>query len=297
MKLSIAVVTWNRQKQLIEALLSCVKSEIPIDTQFVIIDNASTDNTEETVKKFFQQYKYEYIYEKMTENLGVGRGRNYAYSKTKGDYVYFMDDDAYIDTGCRNFFIKAIEVFDRNPRIATLTTQIYDLLWKSNRITTFGPLLGDDTRHCNMICGGSHFLSRSFFKDTEPYFPNQYGYEEILPSIRVVDAGYYNAFIESLLVIHNPLVNKWDYSIKTNQNLLIKGIAIPCVMKSKYYPVITIPFVYLAYLIRSMKYLNKEQRRQARSIIKQISTAYDFGERISMRAIFRMYKNFGFSIF
>ncbi len=297
MKLSIALITWNRQCQLIEALLSCVNSEIPIDTQFVIIDNASTDNTEEAVKEFFQKYKYEFIYEKMTENLGVGRGRNYAYSKTTGDYVYFMDDDAYIDTNCRHFFKRAIDVFDRNPRIATLTTQIYDLLWKSNRITTFGPMLEDDIRHCNMICGGSHFLSRAFFKDMNPYFPNQYGYEEILPSIRVVDAGYFNAFVESLLVIHNPLVNKWDYSIKTNQNLLIKGIAIPRAMKSKYYPVITIPFVYIAYLIRSIKYLSKEQRRQARAVIKQVSKNYDFGERISLRAIFRMYKNFGFSIF
>lgn len=40
----------------------------------------------------------------MTENLGVGRGRNYAYSKTKGDYVYFMDDDAYVDLKCPDFF-------------------------------------------------------------------------------------------------------------------------------------------------------------------------------------------------
>lgn len=297
MKLSIALITRNRQTQLIEALQSCVNADIPADTQFVIIDNASTDNTEDAIRDFFQCNKYEYIYEKMSENIGVGQGRNYAYSKTFGDYVYFMDDDAYIDTNCHHFFNRAIDIFDKNPRIATLTTQIYDLLWKSNRITTLGPLLEEDIRHCNMICGGSHFLARSFFKNTNPYFPNQYGYEEILPSIRVVEAGYFNVFIDSLLVIHNPLVNKWDYSIKKNHNLLINGLAIPYVMKSKYYPVMTIPFVYFAYIIKSLKYLNKEQRSQARLIIKQMAKSYNFGERISLKAIFRMYKNFGLSIF
>lgn len=297
MKLSIAVITWNRERQLIEALQSCVNSVIPIDTQFVIIDNASTDHTEEVVKEFFQRYKYEFIYEKMTKNLGVGRGRNYAYSKTKGDYVYFMDDDAYIDTKCPHFFKKAIEVFDSNPSIATLTTQIYDLLWKSNRITNYGPLIKEDIRHCNMICGGSHFLSRSFFKNADPYFPNQYGYEEILPSIRVIDAGYVNAFVESLLVIHNPLVNKWDFSNKSNEVILIKAIAIPRALKSKYYPMITVPLVYAAYKFRCMKYLSRKQRQQAAIMSKEISNSYQFGKRISLKAVLTMYKNFGFSIF
>ena len=38
MKLSIAVVTMNRVKQLIEALQSCIDCIIPEDTEFVCID-------------------------------------------------------------------------------------------------------------------------------------------------------------------------------------------------------------------------------------------------------------------
>lgn len=297
MKLSIAIVTMNREKQLIEALQSCITCDIPLDTRFVIIDNASSDDTELAIANFFMIHDFDYYYEKLPQNIGCGNGRNYAYLKCESDYVYFMDDDAYIDANCRHFFKRAIEIFDENPQIATLTTQIYDLVWQSNRIVSLGPVFKDDIRYCNMICGGSHFLSRAYFKNTNPYFPNEYGYEEILPSIRVVDAGYCNAFIESLLVIHNPLVNKWDYSIKTNQNLLIMGIAVPCAMKSKYYPIITIPIVFLAYFIRSMKYLNNKQRSKAWFTIKQIRKTYDFGERITLRGVFRMYKNFGFSIF
>ena len=53
MKLSIALVTMNREKQLIEALQSCIASTLPKDTQFVIIDNASTDGTESVITDFF----------------------------------------------------------------------------------------------------------------------------------------------------------------------------------------------------------------------------------------------------
>ena len=49
-KLSIGVVTMNRAAQLKEALESCLACQLPAKTEFIIIDNASTDNTEEIVK-------------------------------------------------------------------------------------------------------------------------------------------------------------------------------------------------------------------------------------------------------
>ena len=297
MKLSIAVVTMNREKQLIEALQSCIASKLPTDTQFVIIDNASTDGTESVITSFFQDNPYEYYYEKLPENIGCGKGRNYAYSKSRGDYVYFMDDDAYIAADCEDFFVRAIEIFEANKKIATLTTQIYDLVWKKNRVLADGPLIDNAVRHCQMLCGGSHFLSRSFFGDTDPYFPNKYGYEEILPSLRVVDAGYINAFAEDLRVIHNPLVNKWDYNDKQNESLLIKGLAIPYAMKTKYFPKIVLPLVYFAYKFRCRKYLNKEQTILSDKMIKDISNTYEWGSRIKLKTLIGMFKHFGFTIF
>ena len=297
MKLSIAVVTMNREKQLIEALQSCIASKLPIDTQFVIIDNASTDGTESVITSFFQEYPYEYYYEKLPNNIGCGNGRNYAYLKAKGDYVYFMDDDAYIDADCNDFFTRAIEVFEANNRIATLTTQIYDLVWKKNRVLDGGPLIGSNVRYCQMLCGGSHFLSRSFFGETDPYFPNKYGYEEILPSLRVIDAGYINAFADDLRVIHNPLVNKWDYNHKQNESLLIKGLAIPYAMKKKYYPKIVLPLVYIAYKFRCRKYLNKEQVILSNKMINDLSNTYEWGDRIRLKTVITMVKYFGFPVF
>ena len=139
MKLSIAVVTMNRERQLLEALQSCVECDLPEDTQFVIIDNASSDGTESAIANFFGIHHFEYYYEKLPRNIGCGNGRNYAYLKSKGEYVYFLDDYAYIDKNCRHFFKTALEIFENNNKIATLTTQIYDLMWQKNRISHAGP--------------------------------------------------------------------------------------------------------------------------------------------------------------
>lgn len=297
MKLSIALITMNRAGQILEALQSCTDCMLPLDTQFVIIDNASTDNTECVVRDFFKSHPFEFYYEKLPENIGCGRGRNYAYSKTKGDYVYFLDDDAYIDSACSDFFSRSIEILDSDKRIATLTTQIYDLMWKKNRVTTPGPVILGDVRHCYMVCGGSHFLSRACFKNFNPYFLIEYGYEELKPSLLGVDLGYINVFVESLRVIHNPLVNKWDYSDKSNQVLLIKGLAIPCAIKTRYYPKVVCPIVYVAYKFRCWKYLNKEQIIEANAMVEEVTRKYSWGKRLKLKSVFRMFRHFGVTIF
>ena len=50
--LSIVVITMNRREQLLEALESCLYSKLPEKTEFIIIDNHSTDNTGEVVESF-----------------------------------------------------------------------------------------------------------------------------------------------------------------------------------------------------------------------------------------------------
>lgn len=298
MKLSIAIITWNRAKQLVDALNSCCHCKLPKDTEFIIIDNASIDDTEEKVKHFFSDKIYSMYYEKKNQNLGVGIGRNYAFSKSNGEYVYFLDDDAYIDTTNKDFFQKAIEILDNHPKIATLTTQIYDLMWKSERVSERGPVIDENLKKCYMFCGGSHFLRRSFFGEKPPYYPNKYGYEEILPSLRVVDAGYINAYISELKVIHNPKVNKWDFSNKKNLNVLSNEIASQYVFKSSFYPLLVTPFNYVAYILRKKKYLNnKEGSNMCEKKKKELLASLIKSKRIRISTLFKLYRYFGPSIF
>lgn len=297
MKLSVAVITWNRSKQLAEALESCFSCKLPQDTEFVIIDNASTDDTEQVVKSLFQNNKYHFFYEKMSENLGVGRGRNYAYLKSHGEYVYFLDDDAYIDKQNPSFFLQAIAYLDDNPLIATLTSQIYDLMWKANRVSESGPKFKEGLKLHFMFCGGSHFLRKSFWENEEPYFPNKYGYEEIMPSLRVADAGCLNVFATDLLVIHNPQVNKWNFDDEKNAMIVINELVCQKVMKTKLYPRLFSPILTLSYWVRAKKYLTKERKNKADELIDLMENQYEYGKRIKILTVFKLWHKFGLSIF
>lgn len=297
--LSICVVTMDRAKQLEEALLSCLACQLPEATEFVIIDNASTDDTEQTVKATLEYCGHPYYYERLPENLGVGGGRNYAFSKAKGKYIYSLDDDAVIDTiQNSDFFTSAIDILDRNEEIITLSTQIYDTVWKRDRVEKTGPRMGNGLYVCKMFCGGSHFLRRAFFK-TVPYLPNKYGYEEIPPSLRVMDAGMFNAFCPDLLVIHRPAVNKWDWSVEKNQSLLINEIAVPYAIKKMMYPGIMLPLLEVANQMRIKKYMtpipNADQR--VKVIAEAFSQEYPIAEKIKLSTVYKMLKDFKLSIF
>lgn len=297
--LSIAVITMNREKQLYEALDSCTRCELPSDTQFVVIDNASADCTESTVKAFFKDKPYSFYYEKMSQNLGVGGGRNYAYGKALGKYVYFLDDDAVIDVlNNSNFFMKAIRILEDNPSIATLTTQIYDRCWKSNRVEITGKMLTSGIYICKTFCGGSHFLRKLFF-DKNPYLPNNYGFEELLPSLKVFNEGYYNAFAPELLVFHCPQINKWNYDKSANYSIIINECAIPFAIKLMMYPKTSRFFLKLAYWKRCNLYLKQiaDGKEKADAMVVEIQNKYPIEYRISLKTLWFLFQNFKFSIF
>lgn len=296
-KLSIAVITMNRAEQLKEALESCLACELPIETEFVIIDNASTDNTEEVVKETLENSGYSYYYEKMNENLGVGGGRNYAFTKAQGEYFYSLDDDAVISPKNKNFFLDAVEIF-KDERFITLTTQIYDEAWEDNRVENNGAAISNKCKTCFSFCGGSHFLRKSFFEGV-PYIPNKYGYEELLPSFKVYDKGKKNAFCGELLVVHKPKVNKWDYSNKGNQVILEQAFALPYAIKKMMYPLIFRPILYLGYKARCKKYFasNKELKKKANKMVKDTVKNYRIKYKMKVKSVIKMYREFGLTVF
>lgn len=299
MKLTIAVITMNRAAQLKEALESCLACALPEKTEFVIIDNASTDDTEQTVAALMDTCAYPYYYEKLKENLGVGGGRNYAYSKATGAYVYMLDDDAVVDYETNpRFFLQALEIMDQNPDIVTLTTQIYDTAWERNRVEVGGPQLTPEIYKCQMFCGGSHFLRKAFYTQA-PYLPNKYGYEEIPPSLRAINAGKVNVFCPELLIIHKPAVNKWNYDDEENHALLAKGIALPYAIKKMMYPAAVLPILKLATDMRIKKYMAAvpDAHQKVKAAVEAFCREYPIDEKITLSTVCGMFKDFKLSVF
>lgn len=296
--LSICVVTMNRAKQLREALESCLACVLPKDTEFVIVDNASADDTEQVVKELLSNSGYPFYYEKLNENIGCGGGRNYAFTKAKGEFIYVLDDDAIIDNACPNFFTDALLIMNKHYEIITLTTQIYDTAWGRNRLPESGVNYREDLYKIKMFCGGSHFIRKSFFI-TPPYLSNRYGYEELPPSLRVCDAGKINAYCPNLKIIHNPKINKWDRNDVKNHELLIKECAILYAIKKMMYPRLFIPLLWIAYKIRCKKHLSNitDGSKKSKKVVNYTIKQYYIDYRIKIKTVLGLWRDFSFSIF
>lgn len=254
--LSIVIVTMNRARQLKDAILSVFNSVLPELTEFVIIDNASVDDTCDVVHKLFEGKQYGLTYIRNEQNLGVGGGRNLGFETAKGTFVYFLDDDAVIDEGSyQEFFVAPLKLFASNPKIASITTQIYDEMLKRERTLRFSRI--NDTAYPNicMYLGGSHFLRASSF-ECPLYLDIMYGKEELIPSLYALDKGYSHCFMPNVKIVHKPLVNKWIPHSKSLNEIMSIDIGITFASKCLIYKWYFAPVLFVFFVLRCLKYFD-----------------------------------------
>lgn len=93
-KLSFVVPVYNTEKQL-GICLDSILNQTNKDFEVVLINDGSTDNSEQICKEYIKRYpgKIEYI---SKENTGIADTRNLGIAKSKGEYVCFVDADDYI---------------------------------------------------------------------------------------------------------------------------------------------------------------------------------------------------------
>jgi glycosyltransferase involved in cell wall biosynthesis len=118
MKISIILPTFNRASILKETLKSIIDQSFK-DFEILVWDDASTDSTEETVKKINDE---RIIYHKNAKNLGYGRNLQAAFENVKGDIVFLMGDD---DILLPDALYKTHEAFLRGEHIGLVTRPYY----------------------------------------------------------------------------------------------------------------------------------------------------------------------------
>lgn len=86
---SVIVPTYNRAHYLGEAIESILNQDIQgCQIEIIVVDDGSTDNTKEVLKKFGNSVRY--IYQ---DNRGAGAARNRGIKKATGEWVAFLDSD------------------------------------------------------------------------------------------------------------------------------------------------------------------------------------------------------------
>lgn len=119
-KVSVVMLTYQREKILPQAIDS-VLAQTYKNFEFIIINDGSTDNTDDIVKS----YKDKRIrYYKNDKNQGIAYSRNKAADLARGEYVMIMDDD---DKSLPERMERQVAFLDENENITAVAGQIRGL--------------------------------------------------------------------------------------------------------------------------------------------------------------------------
>ena len=92
MKVAVCIVTFNAANFLRKCITS-VLNQTYDKFRLIIVDDGSTDNTEEIIKEFNDARIY---YKRNSKNLGIAAARNESIRQLKDEkYVFFIDADCY----------------------------------------------------------------------------------------------------------------------------------------------------------------------------------------------------------
>ncbi|MBF4492885.1 glycosyltransferase family 2 protein [Flavobacterium sp. MR2016-29] len=110
-RISIIIPCYN-SKSTLEATLQSVIEQDSIDWEAIIVNDGSTDNTEEIALKWVGKDKRFKYYSK--QNEGLGKTRNFGINKATGTYILPLDSDNLIE---KDFGKTALKVFENNLEI------------------------------------------------------------------------------------------------------------------------------------------------------------------------------------
>ena len=111
LRISLVICTYNRDRYLPEALESVKKQSFDYDLfELIIVDNSSTDNTENISKTFISQnplLRARYCFE---EKKGLSFARNRGIMEAEASIISFVDDDVILSP---SFLNEIVNFFDK----------------------------------------------------------------------------------------------------------------------------------------------------------------------------------------
>ena len=117
MKLSIIIVSWNVKKDLANCLRSIEENPASKPFEVIVVDNASSDGTVESVRNKFP----EVVVIANSQNLGFAAANNQGIEKSQGEYILLLNPDTIVHSGSVDVLI---EFMDENKDVGICGPQL-----------------------------------------------------------------------------------------------------------------------------------------------------------------------------
>jgi GT2 family glycosyltransferase len=238
--ISFIVVNYNMAYEVENCLNSLIENVKEIKYEVIVVDNNSPDNKLFETEKKIQQYNFHFFY--LDENVGFGKGCNYGFSKSSGEYVCFLNPDTLILEPIIN---PMIELFNKDSSIGIIGPQqqlrynVFDFSagYYPNIIFEFFNLFCIGTfvealyvhlitklkkkKYIQMdwILGAAIFIKSELFKKINGFDRDFFMFfEEVDLCKRVVEDGFKVIYYSSLKINHLGSVSgRRDYSLFTKR--------------------------------------------------------------------------------
>jgi len=169
---SLIICTYNGSELLEETLRYVLNQNVPetIEWEFLLIDNASTDNSQRVVREMWNiQVPCRIIYEGAK---GLIHARNRGITEAKYEFISFIDDDNWID---KNWVSTIYDIFTSHPKIGICGGQIeeecemnppawFEQIKESFAVGKQGESTEDVTRNRGYLWGAGLSLRKSAFE-------------------------------------------------------------------------------------------------------------------------------------
>ena len=238
MQLSVIIVNYNVKNLLRDCLLSVQKAAHSIDTEIIVVDNASSDGSVEMLKA---EFKYVNLIAN-TQNLGFSKANNQGIAQAQGKYILLLNPDTLINKNtfddCLNFSKQTnncggigVKMLDANNQFLKESKRGFPTPWASLCRLSFlnklfpnsallngyylGHLSNDENHQVEVLAGAFIWIKKSIIDEIggldETYF--MYG-EDIDFSYRILQAGYHNYYLGTVTILHYKGESTDKYSFK-----------------------------------------------------------------------------------
>lgn len=159
-KISVIIVNWNT-KQLVLDCINSIKKYTKINTEIIVVDNASTDKSVEAIRVNHPDV----LLIQNDKNLGFSRANNIGIKKSQGEYIALINSDVLFINDTLDILYNAI---NKNKNIGVIVPKLL------NKDMSFQPSCREFPRLWNNFCQAfllhrlfpkSSFIKESFIKN------------------------------------------------------------------------------------------------------------------------------------
>ena len=217
MQVSVIIVNYNVSAFLRLCLQSVTKALKPVKGEIIVVDNASSDDSCQMVKKHFPEVKL--IENKI--NTGFGSANNQGVSHAQGDYILILNPDTFIP---ENTFLLLLNFAKSQPKLGAIGAALYDgsgqflpeskrniptpkvalqKLMQNDQTYYANQLKENDTGRVDILVGAFMFLKRSVYQQVNGFDEHYFMFgEDIDLSYTLRHNDYQNFYFPKLKVIH-----------------------------------------------------------------------------------------------